>query len=81
MVRITWEEMQLLTGSDLVVQMIKCKLDPFDYDMHYVDVLDYVKNNCVDIWCEREGVFYFESAIDRANALVFCQEYVENNLH
>jgi hypothetical protein len=79
--RITWEEMQLLTGTDIVVQMIRCKLDAFDHAMHPDDVLKYVKEHAVDMWCERDGIFYFCSAVDRANALIFCQEYVETNLH
>lgn len=81
MVRITWEEMQLLAGTELAVQMIRCKLDTFEQDVHYDEVLQYVKTHSMDMWCERDGVFYFESAVDRANALIFCQEYVENNLH
>lgn len=79
--RITWEEMQLFAGTELAVQMIRCKFDTFEQDVHWKEVLEHVKTYSNYMWCEREGVFYFENAVDRANAIIFCQEYVEIDLH
>jgi hypothetical protein len=75
--RITWEEMQLLTGTDIVVQMIRNRVA---FSKNHIDlVLDNAESLCGSLYHVRMEFdapyfyIYFESSLDKDELVHHCR--------